>query len=94
VVVLAIVLILFGAGRVPSAMGDRARVRAFRPGVREDNAAEVGAEQLVKAQPGFESRPARWLCATSGRSNMRVAEKFGRARSLRAALEMTDVHAR
>jgi sec-independent protein translocase protein TatA len=50
VVVLAIVLILFGAGRIPKAMGDLARgVRAFRTGMREDNAAEEGGEQLVEA---------------------------------------------
>jgi hypothetical protein len=35
---------------------------AFRTGVREDNAAEVGGEQLVKAQPA--SNPAlQWICA-------------------------------
>jgi sec-independent protein translocase protein TatA len=51
VVVLAIVLILFGAGRIPKAMGDLARgVRAFRTGMREDNAADA-AEQLVEAPP-------------------------------------------
>jgi sec-independent protein translocase protein TatA len=49
-VVLAIVLILFGAGRIPKAMGDMARgIRAFRTGMREDNAAEGGGEKLVEA---------------------------------------------
>jgi sec-independent protein translocase protein TatA len=38
-VVLAIVLILFGAGRIPKAMGDLARgARAFHTGMREDTA--------------------------------------------------------
>jgi sec-independent protein translocase protein TatA len=42
--VLAIVLMVFGAGRVPKAMGDLARgVRAFRAGMREDHATEAGA---------------------------------------------------
>jgi sec-independent protein translocase protein TatA len=45
VIVLAIVLILFGAGRIPKAMGDLARgIRAFRTGMREDNATEAEAE--------------------------------------------------
>lgn len=44
VVVLAIVL-MFGAGRIPKAMGDLARgIRAFRTGMREDNATEAEAE--------------------------------------------------
>jgi sec-independent protein translocase protein TatA len=50
-VVLAIVLILFGAGRIPKAMGDLARgVRAFRTGMRDDNA-EGAADQLAEAHP-------------------------------------------
>jgi sec-independent protein translocase protein TatA len=49
-VVLAIVLILFGAGRIPKAMGDLARgIRAFRTGMRDDDAAEAGGEKLVGA---------------------------------------------
>jgi sec-independent protein translocase protein TatA len=52
VVVLAIVLILFGAGRIPSAMGDLARgIRAFRTGMREDKPAEGEGEKLVEARP-------------------------------------------
>jgi sec-independent protein translocase protein TatA len=55
-VVLAIVLILFGAGRIPKAMGDLARgIRAFRTGMREDNA-EGGGEKLVEAQPADQQR--------------------------------------
>jgi sec-independent protein translocase protein TatA len=49
-VVLAIILIMFGAGRIPSAMGDLARgIRAFRTGMRDDTAAEGGGEKLVEA---------------------------------------------
>jgi len=51
-VVLVIILILFGAGRIPKAMGDLARgVRAFRTGMREENSAEVEADKRVEAQP-------------------------------------------
>ena len=55
-VVLVVVLILFGAGRIPTAMGDLARgIRAFRTGMREDNAVE-GREKLVEAQPADQQR--------------------------------------
>jgi sec-independent protein translocase protein TatA len=50
VVVLAIVLILFGAGRIPKAMGDLARgMRAFRTGMRDDDATAAEAAQLAEA---------------------------------------------
>jgi sec-independent protein translocase protein TatA len=56
-VVLAIVLILFGAGRIPSAMGDLARgIRAFRTGMREDDAVEAGGEHLVEGHPADQPR--------------------------------------
>jgi sec-independent protein translocase protein TatA len=49
-VMLALVLILFGAGRVPNAVGDLARgIRAFRTGMREGDAAEPAGEKLVEA---------------------------------------------
>jgi sec-independent protein translocase protein TatA len=49
-VVLVVVLILFGAGRIPSAMGDLARgIRAFRTGMRDDNAARPEAGKQVEA---------------------------------------------
>jgi sec-independent protein translocase protein TatA len=56
-VVLAVVLILFGAGRIPNAMGDLARgIRAFRTGMREDNAAAADGEKLVEAHPADPKR--------------------------------------
>ena len=51
-VVLAIVLLVFGAGRIPNAMGDLARgMRAFRTGMREDEPVEGEGEKLVEAHP-------------------------------------------
>ena len=51
-VVLAIVLLLFGAGRIPHAMSDLARgMRAFRGGMRDDNS-EADGEKLVEAHSG------------------------------------------
>jgi sec-independent protein translocase protein TatA len=56
-VVLAIVLILFGAGRIPKAMGDLARgIRAFRTGMRDDDPAEAGGEKLVEAHRAGQNR--------------------------------------
>jgi len=48
-VVLVVILILFGAGRIPAAMGDLARgIRAFRTGMREDPAAESGGDKQIE----------------------------------------------
>jgi sec-independent protein translocase protein TatA len=56
-VVLAIVLIVFGAGRLPKAMGELARgMRAFRTGLREDAASETAGEQPVEAPPAERTR--------------------------------------
>jgi sec-independent protein translocase protein TatA len=56
-VVLAIVLILFGAGRIPKAMSDLARgIRAFRTGMREDDAGQTAGEQLVETHPADQQR--------------------------------------
>lgn len=50
VVVLVIVLLLFGAGRIPKAMGDLARgIRAFRTGMRDDDALATEADRAVEA---------------------------------------------
>ena len=56
-IVLVVILILFGAGRIPAAMGDLARgIRAFRTGMREDNVADVRSEKLVDAQAAEQQR--------------------------------------
>ena len=56
-IVLVVILILFGAGRIPAAMGDLARgIRAFRTGMREDNAAQTGSEKLVEAPAADQQR--------------------------------------
>jgi sec-independent protein translocase protein TatA len=55
-VVLVVILILFGAGRIPAAMGDLARgLRAFRTGMREDSAGG-SSEKLVGAQAADQQR--------------------------------------
>ena len=51
-VVLVVVLIVFGAGRLPKAMGELARgMRAFRTGMRDDPASATTAEQRVEEPP-------------------------------------------
>ena len=56
-VVLAVVLIVFGAGRLPTAMGELARgIRAFRTGMREDGATAAESEKLVDARPADRRR--------------------------------------
>ena len=56
-IVLVVILILFGAGRIPAAMGDLARgMRAFRTGMREDDDVDARSEKLVDAQPADQQR--------------------------------------
>jgi sec-independent protein translocase protein TatA len=51
IVVLVIILIIFGAGRLPKTMGDLAKgVRAFRSGMREDPAADDAQPKLAESK--------------------------------------------
>ena len=46
VIVLAIVLLLFGAGKVPRLMGDMAKgVKAFKKGLKDEEEASTSSEQ-------------------------------------------------
>ncbi len=65
IVVLAIILILFGAGKLPRVMGDLAKgIKAFKAGMKEpeEEAAAAGAAQVPppagSATPAAEHRPA------------------------------------
>lgn len=45
VVVLAVVVLLFGAGKIPRLMGDVAQgIKAFKKGMRDDETAETPAK--------------------------------------------------
>jgi sec-independent protein translocase protein TatA len=45
VVVLAVVVLLFGAGKIPRLMGDVAQgIKAFKAGMREDDSAQAPAK--------------------------------------------------
>ncbi len=51
-IVLVVVLIVFGAGRLPKTMGDLAKgVRAFKSGLKDDEV-EAGADPMIEAKPG------------------------------------------
>lgn len=51
-VVLAIVLVVFGAGRLPKAMGDLAKgIRSFRSGMQEGSPTPGVGEDRAKVQP-------------------------------------------
>lgn len=52
IVVLAIILILFGAGKLPRVMGDFAKgIKAFKAGMREEDEAEAPAAPAQVAPP-------------------------------------------
>jgi sec-independent protein translocase protein TatA len=52
IVVLAIILILFGAGKLPRVMGDFAKgIKAFKAGMREDDEADAPAAPAQVAPP-------------------------------------------
>jgi sec-independent protein translocase protein TatA len=52
IVVLAIILILFGAGKLPRVMGDFAKgIKAFKAGMKEEDEAEAPAAPAQVAPP-------------------------------------------
>lgn len=52
IVVLAIILILFGAGKLPRVMGDFAKgIKAFKAGMKEDDEPEVMPPPVQVAPP-------------------------------------------
>jgi sec-independent protein translocase protein TatA len=53
IVVLAIILILFGAGKLPRVMGDFAKgIKAFKAGMKEEDEAEVSPPPAQVSPPG------------------------------------------
>ncbi len=52
IVVLAIVLILFGAGKLPRVMGDFAKgIKAFKAGMKEDDEPETATAPTAQVSP-------------------------------------------
>ena len=53
IVVLAIILILFGAGKLPRVMGDFAKgIKAFKAGMKEEEEDEASAPPALVPPPG------------------------------------------
>jgi sec-independent protein translocase protein TatA len=53
IVVLAIILILFGAGKLPRVMGDFAKgIKAFKAGMKEEEEPEASATPAQVSPPG------------------------------------------
>jgi sec-independent protein translocase protein TatA len=53
IVVLAIILILFGAGKLPRVMGDFAKgIKAFKAGMKEEDEPEAAAAPAQVPPPG------------------------------------------
>jgi sec-independent protein translocase protein TatA len=59
IVVLAIILILFGAGKLPRVMGDFAKgIKAFKAGMKEEDEAETPASPAQVSPPNAATAPA------------------------------------
>ena len=59
IVVLAIILILFGAGKLPRVMGDFAKgIKAFKAGMKEEDEPEATAAPAQVPPPGSPSAAA------------------------------------
>ena len=59
VIILAIVLVLFGAGKLPTVMGDLAKgVRTFKAGLKDEPAEPPAAAARAEALPAPEDRRA------------------------------------
>jgi sec-independent protein translocase protein TatA len=78
-VVLAIILVLFGAGKLPRVMGDFAKgIKAFKSGMKEQDEEEAAAAAAAAAPPQV---PPPAAAATAGAS---VGAAPDRARDQRA----------
>ena len=57
-VVLAIVVLLFGAGKLPRVMGDFAKgIKAFKSGMKEEDSADAGKPAQVTTQASVAAAP-------------------------------------
>ena len=69
ILVLLIVLIIFGAGKLPKVMGDVAKgVKNFKRGMREEDAADDGASTTPRQIDGDVEPPVHAGSASQGQS--------------------------
>ncbi|MBP7336209.1 twin-arginine translocase TatA/TatE family subunit [Niveispirillum sp.] len=53
IIVLVVVLLVFGAGKLPNVMGDMAKgVKAFKKGLKESEEEAVADPKLTETKPG------------------------------------------
>jgi len=75
IVDLAIILILFGAGKLPRVMGDFAKgIKAFKAGMREEDEAEVSPPPAQVSPPGA-ATSAAGAAASAATSPAGVADR-------------------
>lgn len=56
VIVLVVVLLVFGAGKLPNVMGDMAKgVKAFKKGMRDEDADTAEGTKLTENKPGADA---------------------------------------
>lgn len=56
VIVLVVVLLVFGAGKLPNVMGDMAKgVKAFKKGMRDEDADTAEGAKLTENKPGADT---------------------------------------
>ncbi|GEO82784.1 twin-arginine translocase TatA/TatE family subunit [Pararhodospirillum oryzae] len=59
IIVLIVVLLLFGAGKIPRLMGDVAKgVKAFKKGLQDDDAPAESERRLEEPRPAADAQPA------------------------------------
>jgi sec-independent protein translocase protein TatA len=70
IVVLAIIVLLFGAGKIPRLMGDFAKgIKAFKSGMKEDDETAAAPEAPAQVTP---PKPAQGQAAAGAHSAERV----------------------
>ena len=73
IVVLAIILILFGAGKLPRVMGDFAKgIKAFKAGMKEEDEGEAAAPPPQVPPPGAAAAAAGPVGAAADHPHERV----------------------
>jgi sec-independent protein translocase protein TatA len=76
IVVLAIILILFGAGKLPRVMGDFAKgIKAFKAGMKEEDEAETASPAQVPPPGAATGSPAPAGMAASSPAAVGAADR-------------------
>ncbi len=90
IIVIGVVLLLFGRGKISELMGDVAQgIKAFKKGMAEDDTAKATTEPSTRRGPSIIDRPSR-ACRRARRPNRRpraaTSEALTAARRFRATV--------